>query len=153
MGVHGAGLVNAVFARPQATVLELKTLYGYSTDIFVRVADSRNGTHVHIDIRAYSTPQQVHVADHSLAQRVVHGLEQALKYNARAQREPIERISSQHEDYIIGPVTRMGYNGYVLGPPATTVKEYCEKHLPYFQYRQSYLKGDKLEYCGGCGED
>jgi len=75
IGIHGAGLVTGVFGKKNNIIVEMKTLYGYGTDIFARVSDSRNGTLVHIDIRSpYSTPGAVHVADHSLADRVLNGI-------------------------------------------------------------------------------
>ena len=51
MGLHGAGLVNALFAPRGCIIVELKTIYGFATDLFVRTADSRVGVLVHIDAR------------------------------------------------------------------------------------------------------
>ena len=53
VGLHGAGLINSVFARQGCITVELKTLYGYGLDLFAVATDARMGTHVQISIKDY----------------------------------------------------------------------------------------------------
>ena len=41
IGLHGAGLMNIIFAPSNSVLIELKTPYGYSSDLFAVAADSR----------------------------------------------------------------------------------------------------------------
>jgi capsular polysaccharide biosynthesis protein len=41
VGLHGAALTNAIFMRRGGIVVELKTSYGFSLDLFALVAESR----------------------------------------------------------------------------------------------------------------
>ena len=53
IGLHGAGLIHAIFARRQVGLLELKTLYGYTSTFFLLVVDSRAGIHAQVDVKDY----------------------------------------------------------------------------------------------------
>ena len=150
MGLHGAGLVNGVFAPRNMILVELKTKYGYDTDIFARVADSRNGTYVHIDARMYSVPKKTNVADYKLANRIVAGIVAAMKFQLRSDTTGVHRISSEHEDYIILPVSPVGELGCILGPTAKNISEVCDKALPYAAYRDKILGGMRNQYCQEC---
>ena len=150
MGLHGAGLVNGVFARTNMILVELKTKYGYDTDLFARVADSRNGTYVHIDARKYSIPKILNVADKKLANRVVAGIEAALRFQSRSDFNGIHRLSKEHEDYVIAPVSAVGPLSHVLGPPAKNVSSICSTYLPYAFYREHILGGISDQYCQEC---
>eukprot|EP01034_Spumella_vulgaris_P039843 gene39843-49242_t len=56
IGIHGAGLMNAGIARSGVIVVELKTLYGYKTDLFAVVTSSiPNGMHIQINVASYAT--------------------------------------------------------------------------------------------------
>eukprot|EP01041_Mallomonas_annulata_P009259 gene9259-19219_t len=77
IGLHGAALVNAIFAPRGCILVELKTLYGYTTDIFTRTADSREGMYIHIDIRNYSSPHGFH---RKLSDRALGNWDMVLSY-------------------------------------------------------------------------
>ena len=40
VGMHGAGLMNSVFAKKGVVLVELKTVYGYEVDLFALAADA-----------------------------------------------------------------------------------------------------------------
>jgi hypothetical protein len=48
IGVHGAALANAIFMKSGGYLLELKTAYGFSLDLFALVADARFNCSVYI---------------------------------------------------------------------------------------------------------
>ena len=153
VGLHGAGLVNGVFAPTNMILVELKTKYGYDTDIFARVADSRNGTYVHIDARKYSIPKKLNAADQSLADRVVAGIEAALKYQMKPNFDGVHRISLEYEDYVIAPVSPSGQLGHLFGPTARNISKVCSTSLPYANYREHTLGGNRDQYCQGCEKE
>ena len=41
VGLHGAGLINILFAQKHAILIELKTPYGYNLDLFALAAETR----------------------------------------------------------------------------------------------------------------
>ena len=49
IGLHGAGLVNVLFQQERTALLELKTHYGYTSDLFALAADARLITNYHIN--------------------------------------------------------------------------------------------------------
>ena len=153
--MHGAGLVNGVFAPTGLLLVELKTIYGYSTDIFVRTADSRKGTFIHIDTRGkYSEPAiKKHTADIQLAERVFIGIQEGLKFQKFGNIGKIKKISDIHHDYVIGPANDQGVFSNILGPPIKNLREICKNGLVYANYRHDILKGNLYEYCEYCGQD
>ena len=149
--MHGAGLVNGVFADEKVIVVELKTVYGFHTDLFARVADSRVGTFVHIDVRNYSAPNRDHTADLPLAVRVLEGISKAIAHQEKGNHGGIYRISEVHEDYIIGPSSTKGDLGHILGPYVKNITQTCYSSLPYAIYRKLILgSDDSLQYCTEC---
>eukprot|EP01041_Mallomonas_annulata_P011839 gene11839-24820_t len=161
IGLHGAGLVNAIFAPRGCILVELKTLYGYTSDIFVRSADSRSGVFVQIDARKYSNPGEVHKADEALANRVLHGIVQAMQLQREGAVGVIRNISTTHQDFLIAPSATDGEMGDLLGPTVKRLKEACETKLSYAMYRQNVLKDPisphqwlkgPLENLGGGGQ-
>ena len=53
VGVHGAALIHALFAKEGIITIEFKTAYGYESILFPIVTDIRRGVHVLLDIRSY----------------------------------------------------------------------------------------------------
>lgn len=154
MGLHGAGLTNAVFMRQGGIVVELKTKYAYASDIFARVADSRNGLFVHIDVRDYNRPgRQPNIADASLADRIVSGLDSALKSQRNGYVKPsaIVKLAEDREDYVIGAAKSDGGLGNILGPLASDLMAACRLHLAFGSYREEVLGADRDKFCAGCG--
>ena len=146
--------MNGIFGKNNNIIVELKTLYGYSTDIFAKVSDARNGTLVHIDIRSpYSTPGSVHIADANLANRVLNGIIAAIEYQSMKYAGTLSKITKYHDDYVVGPSNLTGELSYLLGPPANNIYDTCKKILIYSNYRKDVLKGHWKEYCGACNED
>jgi len=150
VGLHGAGLVQGVFAPRGCILVELKTQYGYQSDIFLRTSDSRQGTHVHIDVRNYSSPGEVHRIDETLANRVFKSILIAIKLQKEGHQGQVTRISHINDDYVIGPSRNDGALANFLGPPATDVHRVCAGQLPYWNFRDRVLKGNKREYCDTC---
>ena len=150
VGLHGAGSTSAVFSRPGVILVELRTVYGYDTDIFARVADSRNGTYVHIDIRAYSKVRRLHYADEALAKRIVNGIFAAQKHQTMPSPKSLIRIASAHDDYIVGPSIATGDLAGLMGPRASLLTTTCLTRLPYARYRDEVLEGEQMQYCSPC---
>ena len=59
VGIHGAGLMNALFMKKGGMLVELRSHYGFDTGLFIRVADSRSATYVAMDIRSFA-PSAAH---------------------------------------------------------------------------------------------
>mmetsp|Transcript_18941 Transcript_18941/g.19059 ORF Transcript_18941/g.19059 Transcript_18941/m.19059 type:complete len:384 (+) Transcript_18941:1-1152(+) len=153
IGLHGAGLVNAIFAPRGCLVVELKTLYGYSTDIFLRTTDARRGTHVHIDVRDYSTPGQVHRVDSALTERVYYSIATALRLQREGVTGRIVKISNSSNDFVIGPANTDRDLADLLGPPISRLHKVCKEQLVYWDFRKLQLGGKDSTFCSSCGED
>eukprot|EP01041_Mallomonas_annulata_P004158 gene4158-8264_t len=154
IGLHGAALVNAIFAPRGCILVELKTLYGYTTDIFTRTADSREGMYIHIDIRQYSSPHGFHKADSILAGMIEGALVKALalKKSNKQGGGRIRRLTASN-NYLIEPSLTSGELGHVLGPSLKSLNYTCKRVLSYAFYRQVVLKGDKMEHCSQCHKE
>lgn len=53
IGLHGAGLINNLFAPTGTITVELKTIYGYGLTLFAVSSDARQGSFVEINIKDY----------------------------------------------------------------------------------------------------
>eukprot|EP01041_Mallomonas_annulata_P007708 gene7708-15775_t len=158
IGLHGAALVNAIFAPRGCILVELKTLYGYTTDIFTRTADSREGMYIHIDIRNYSKPKQYNEVNDTLCDTVLGAIVYTMRIrDLKNQSNGLINTSNGKvyhliggENYAIAPSDASGVLGHVLGPPPNILTRVCTNSLPYAYFRQHVLKGDKMEHCGPC---
>ena len=144
--------MNGVFAEKGVIIVELKTLYGYDTDIFARVADARGGVYVHIDVRSYSVAKVWHVADEFLADRIIAGIRAAVNLQKEGSPAVLRNISAVHQDYMLGPSVATGDLKHLLGPPADTIHQTCDNQLLYSTFREKVLKGVRYQYCNQCGE-
>jgi len=151
VGLHGAGLVQGVFAPRGCILVELKTQYGYQSDIFLRTSDSRQGTHVHIDVRNYSKPGRIHSIDSFLVKRIFKALVAGLKWQSQGHHiGRIKRIGRSVEDYLIGPSAVDDMLAHTLGPRLAEVRDACMSKLVYSRYRELVLGGKKMEFCHRC---
>jgi capsular polysaccharide biosynthesis protein len=50
MGMHGAGLMNVIFAPRGVIMVELKTMYAYSLNLFSIATESRMGIHTQVGL-------------------------------------------------------------------------------------------------------
>eukprot|EP01041_Mallomonas_annulata_P004027 gene4027-8017_t len=156
IGLHGAALVNAIFAPRGCILVELKTLYGYTTDIFTRTADSREGMYIHIDIRNYSSPRRIHKADIALAGRIERALVEALRTTDSTKQGEgrIHQLTAASQtNFLIEPSLTSGELGHVLGPTLKYLNYTCKRVLSYAFYRQVMLKGNKMEHCSPCHQE
>lgn len=53
VGLHGAGLINNLFAPTGAITVELKTIYGYGLTLFAVSSEARQGSFIEINIKDY----------------------------------------------------------------------------------------------------
>lgn len=53
VGLHGAGLINNLFAPAGAITVELKTIYGYGLTLFAVSSEARQGSFIEINIKDY----------------------------------------------------------------------------------------------------
>ena len=149
--------MQAVFSKPGVVVVEIKSVYGYETDIFARVADSRLGAYVHIDARKYSEIRAIHRMDVSLVHRVMV----SVLWATRAPEDngttscsgSIVRLTEEADDFLIRPIRAEGPLSNMFGPHVTDVSAVCESLLPYARFREKYIQGRKDQYCPLCSLD
>jgi hypothetical protein len=82
MGVHGAALIHGIFMPKRSIIIELKTLYAFSSSVFHLVADSRSGVVGNLDIREFWKPGGHNPINDWLIGRTVTILQSALKYRS-----------------------------------------------------------------------
>ena len=54
IGIHGAGLANTVFCPRNVVLVELKSAYAYTADLFAVIAEGRDGLLAHVDVRDFN---------------------------------------------------------------------------------------------------
>ncbi len=55
VGMHGAGLANCVFMRPQGIVMEIQSNYGFGFDSYLKIAQMQEGFYIAYDSRKDNT--------------------------------------------------------------------------------------------------
>jgi len=175
VGLHGAGLTNAVFSRKGVIMVELKGLYGYNLDLFAVVTDARQGIHCQVNILSYHKREGGHSPiDKRLADRVYKclvdavaignddnenlgnglGYDQSLANNQSVFDErPVKssfaggfRYGAQNGDSILGPINT---TQSVLGPDEKDMKKECINLKPFASYWKS-TRSNLNDYCKEC---
>jgi hypothetical protein len=160
MGIHGAALVHGIFARRGSILLELKTLYGYGSSLFALVADSRAGTHVHVDVRDYFITGGHKPIDDSLITRVLNGLEVALE--TQKETKQLEKrggkigdseiagtmkATNWKGDFVTGPIVVVDELNHPLGPKISQQSALCKSTI--MQKYRELIKNDDT-HCDPC---
>lgn len=84
VGLHGAGLINNIYAPRGVITVELKTIYGYGLTLFATSAEARGGPFIELNIKDYhiwGAPGQSRSKpmDEPLIGRVVASLQQVIQ--------------------------------------------------------------------------
>ena len=115
--LHGAGLVNGLWSTKGLITVELKTLYGFKTDLLAVVSEAVSGTHIHIDIQSYAVQGGHKPVDQALVQRITHAL---------------TTVVSSTEVFPSGAVkeipNRMHRGDYVIYPPTAATAPQTQQH-------------------------
>ena len=139
IGMHGAGLTNAAFARRGVAIIELKGNYGYPDRAYHTVADSRVGRHVQIDMRStmnrakflyVMTPQVIQRILNALS-RLQSGADVPIGETRVINKEFIAPEGKEQYDMENGMCTEAGDSGHILGPLLSQREAYC-KNLPFW---------------------
>ena len=51
IGMHGAGLANCIFMRPQSIIIEIQSGFGFGFDSYLKIAQMQNGFYIAYDSR------------------------------------------------------------------------------------------------------
>lgn len=125
LGLHGAALVHGFFMNSGGVIIELKTLYGFTSALFAVVADSRQSTHAQVDIREYFVPGGHRPIDDRLADRTLQVLRQALSFHARGNVGQVQALPYKG-DCLLGPAAVNGSLSHILGPPLADMETACK---------------------------
>ncbi len=84
IGLHGAGLINNIYAPRGVITVELKTIYGYGLTLFATSAEARGGSFVELNIKDYHVwgapgKSRNKPVDDSLVGRIVASLYQVMR--------------------------------------------------------------------------
>lgn len=166
VGLHGAGLTNAIFSPRSIIMVELKTVYAYGADLFLKVTDARQGVHLHIDTRRQSDPKNdVHVMDTVLIGRILSGLVEAISLSNSSFVSGTGAVRSLNINRNNTIATEGGFQdllvstpvldsldadtGHILGPKVEKFRDVCQQ-LVYAQYRSAIKSNGR--HCLTCGE-
>jgi len=164
MGLHGAGLMNGVFSARGSFIVELKTLYGYTLDLFALVADSRQGTHVQINLKMYAKQGGNLPIDQPLVRRVVDGLARAVNVSSSsssssskvnpfidANRDVI-RLAHEGDLIFVTHGHHLGLGDHLLGPLTSSLSATCSNKLLNFFQLWTLIGADPKAHCLPCGK-
>jgi hypothetical protein len=124
IGLHGAGLTNAIFAKEGIYLIELKGHYGFDLDLFAIVTEARRGRYLQLDIRSYATKGNGQssggggcgMIDSALIKRVIEGI--ALLTNTSDVQQQSSSNTTTAKDQIRGKMKSMK----VVSEPAQQVQ-------------------------------
>ena len=135
IGLHGAGLTNALVAPPGVILVELKTAFAYHLDTMVLVADATRGVYAHVDLLDFGM-KDIRVDD-ALIGRVSAALQAA---DAQHKLAPTNATRLQSVDNAAGAADVFmsvagshSIDAHPLGPMQSRIVEECEK-LDFSQY-------------------
>lgn len=75
IGLHGAALANVIFAPRNTLLIELKSTYGYSLDLFAVMSESRYGDFAQVDLKG--NPRDKLSMDPGIVDRIVAIIQEA----------------------------------------------------------------------------
>lgn len=155
MGLHGAALVHGLFSPHGNILLELKTLYGYTSALFALVGDARVGLHAQVDIRKYFRPGGHKPIDAPLVNRTVAALQSAVALRERGRaayegRVVVLSAAAQPLDLVVGPSVVTPPLEHVFGPNLTAFAGACAD-MALWRYRDALGVHDKNDlHCVRC---
>jgi len=91
IGLHGAGLINNIYAPRGVITVELKTIYGYGLTLFATSAEARGGSFVELNIKDYHVwgapgKSRNKPVDDSLVGRIVASLYQVMREKEQSEK-------------------------------------------------------------------
>jgi hypothetical protein len=141
-------------------IIELKTLYGFTSGLFPVVADARVGFIGQVDIREYFVPGGHRPVDKQLVDRVIRVLDALLLMKASDRgyggyidlnKEGIlNKNGKKRMDAISGPSIVSPELNNILGPNVSDVKQICQG-MALNKFRLNILNEPKDElHCALC---
>ncbi len=157
--MHGAALVHGLFMRRGGIIIELKTLYGFTSGLFSLVADARMGTLGQVDVRDYWIKGGHKAIDAPLVDRTMQVLKMAQKNQigeVKCVGESDDKDSKNHNIKVVDcvvsamDVTSGSPLDHILGPRVSELQESCRSTV-LFSFRKNKLQSGKDElHCGKC---
>lgn len=168
MGLHGAAMVHGFFMRPGGLLLELKTLYGFTSGLFHLAMDARRGILGQVDVREYFIRGGHRPVDSSLIDRTLHVLSSMVQLKRNMQSSNTTAFGTILDT---NPTDELGTNGkrrvdvvvssctkdtnvtdmfHFLGPPVSNMVDMCRQTVLY-RFRHEIL-GQSSEdlHCAPC---
>ena len=145
-------------------IIELKTLYAFTSGLFQIVADSRKSYIGQVDIRDYFIPGGHKPVDSLLVERIIKILKELLilKNNEKTKinmyKDINEKLAIFNEkgikrvDVISGPseINSDSNLNHILGPKKHEMLQTCKSTIPYI-YRKTFLNETSEElHCASC---
>jgi len=113
MGLHGAAMVHGFFMRPGGMLLELKTLYGFTSGLFHLVMDARRGVLGQVDVREYFIKGGHRPVDTFLIDRTLHVLRSMVQLKNNNMQSSSFSMEGLADSVIrdVNPKNNIGTNG------------------------------------------
>lgn len=124
VGIHGAGLANSVFSPRNVVLVELKSTYAYTADLFAVIASGRGGVLAHVDTRGFNRrgPGTMPI-DEALVNRVAEAVQQGLamveaRSRAKTQGGPpaLKRLTDRRDFVFDVGSALQSVDDHILGP-------------------------------------
>ena len=155
--MHGAALTHGLFSKRGRMILELKTLYAYSSAVFPLISDARSGIYGSVDIRDYFKKGGHKPIDDALIERIVSIIKLALPLIRSVRHKEYENMTqkvlktARKGDFVIGPSTMNNDSAllHVMGPLISQNDAECMKTSLKLIRDELEVKGlsDHCELC------
>ena len=164
-------MVHGFFMRPGAMLLELKTLYGFTSGLFHLVMDARQGVLGQVDVREYFIKGGHRPVDSSLINRTIHVLSSMVQLKRNMHSSALSVTGGDGVIMDVNPRNNIGSNGkrrvdvavsscaqernitdmfHFLGPSLDHMVDLCRQTVLY-KFRHELLEQSSEDlHCAPC---
>ena len=145
--------------KQHGIIIELKTLYGFTSGLFQIVSDSRLGYLAQVDVRDYWIPGGHKPIDDKLIERTKHILIDALAYREASSMGKYNCIDippkNDKVDCVVGPIMANATSipnslQHILGPFTSDIEAACTQTVLHDFRKFKLLREDNELHCGPC---
>lgn len=154
--MHGAALAHGLFMNHGGIILELKTLYGFTSGLFQVIADSRSGLLAQVDARSYWIKGGHRSIDAPLVERTMHILREALTLKSSGsflgKKVCTKESNKDLVDCVVGAIDIAHSPALMhpLGPPLKSYMDVCQSTVLYDFRKVNFDSPQDDLHCAKC---